>query len=291
LIAARVRAFAKINLSLRVLQRRRDGYHDLETIFQSIALHDTITIRRTDGPFRLTCDDPACPIDDGNLVARAAAQVWHAAGRKGALRGISVDIVKRIPIQAGLGGGSSDCAAAIRAFGRLWRVPRKTQHEIGAALGADVPYFFEGGTALGTGRGDAIRRLADGPAAWVVVAVPPFGVSTADAFRWFDERPARAFALDRSEIERKGFNRAPINDLQAAVIERHPAIGRLIAALAASGASQAAMSGSGSAVFALFSRRAQAERAVADLRRRERRGTALLTRTLARDRYRRLAAN
>src|SRR5262249_7245357 len=109
---------AKINLSLQVLGTRRDGYHELRTIFQSIALHDTLTIRRASGPFRVACDDPACPSDRTNLVWRAADATWKAAGRRGAPHGLIVDIVKRVPVQAGLGGGSSDGAAAIRAFAK-----------------------------------------------------------------------------------------------------------------------------------------------------------------------------
>src|SRR5262245_955095 len=123
----RARAFAKINLSLRVLGRLPDGYHDLRTTFQSIALHDTLTIRRARGPFRLTCSDPACPPDRTNLVWRAAARMWKAAGQRGAPRGVAIHVEKRIPMQAGLGGGSSDAAAVIRALGRIWRVDRARQ--------------------------------------------------------------------------------------------------------------------------------------------------------------------
>src|SRR5476649_1525419 len=97
-----VPAFAKINLSLRVLGTRSDGYHELRTIFQSIALHDTLTIRASRGPFRLTCDDSACPADDTNLIAQAAARLWDAAGRRGAPRDVAIDLKKRIPMQAGL---------------------------------------------------------------------------------------------------------------------------------------------------------------------------------------------
>src|SRR5947208_8925101 len=100
----RVRAFAKINLSLRVLGLRADGYHELRTVFQSIALHDTLTIRAARGPLRLTCDDPSCPSDESNLIVRAAARMWTASGRRGAPRGIAIDLKKRIPMQAGLGG-------------------------------------------------------------------------------------------------------------------------------------------------------------------------------------------
>src|SRR5471030_624639 len=102
----RVQAFAKINLSLRVLGARDDGYHELRTIFQSIALHDTLTIRAIRGPFQLTCDDPACPADETNLIWRAADRMWKAAGRRGALRDVAIHLDKQIPMQAGLGGGS-----------------------------------------------------------------------------------------------------------------------------------------------------------------------------------------
>src|SRR5207249_7192546 len=102
----RVKAFAKINLSLRVVGVRRDGYHELRTMFQAVALFDTLTIRRAPGPFALTCDDPACPTGDSNLVTRAATAVWRAAGRRGAPRDVAVHLAKRIPMAAGLGGGS-----------------------------------------------------------------------------------------------------------------------------------------------------------------------------------------
>jgi 4-diphosphocytidyl-2-C-methyl-D-erythritol kinase len=153
---ARVRAFAKINRSLEVLGVRPDGFHELRTVFQSIALHDTIAIRAVPGAFQLTCDDPACPADRSNLVWRAAEQVWKAAGRRGVPSGVSIQLTKRIPLQAGLGGGSSDAAAALRAVGRLWRVHPDRVRAIGSALGADILYFFDGGTALVLDRGDLL---------------------------------------------------------------------------------------------------------------------------------------
>jgi len=273
----RVRAFAKINRSLRVLGTRADGYHELRTIFQSIGLHDTLTVRASRGPFRLTCDDPACPVDDGNLIAGAAARMWRAAGRRGAPRDVVVDLRKRIPMQAGLGGGSSDAAAALRAFAKRWRVDVGKVHAAAVALGADVPYFLEGGAALGLERGDLLFPLADPPRAWVVLVLPDFGVSTRDAFGWFDGRrhvPARDNGM--------------VNDLEAPVIARHPEIGRIISALRRSGASQAGMSGTGSAVFGLFSSRQAAFRASNRLASPSRR--TLVTKTLSRKTYQTLAA-
>jgi 4-diphosphocytidyl-2-C-methyl-D-erythritol kinase len=282
----RVRAFAKINRSLRVLGMRADGYHELRTIFQSIALHDTLTIRATRGPFTLTCDDPACPVDDTNLIARAAKAMWSAAGRRGAPAGVAIDLKKRIPMQAGLGGGSSDAAAALRALATRWRVADAKVRDAAAALGADVPYFLEGGAVLGLERGDLLFPLVDPPPAWVVLVLPGFGVSTKDAFAWFDRSLGRG-APD-PVVARAGQVGEMGNDLEAPVIARHPEIGRIIAALGRAGASQAAMSGSGSAVFGLFSSRSAAVQAGKRLTSASC-GT-LATRTLSRRTYQRLAA-
>ena len=298
----RVRAFAKINLSLRVLGARADGYHELRTIFQSIALHDTLTIRARRGPFRLTCDDPTCPSGDANLIWRAAERLWKAAGRGGAPRDIAVDVEKRIPLEAGLGGGSSDAAAALRALARLWRVGGGEVRAAAAELGADVPYFFEGGTVLGLQRGDLLFPLIDYPAAWVVIVFPGFGVSTEKAFEWWD-RAHEASGAGRAEVDELGESRGSrrssgshalrsqsefVNDLEAPVAARHPPIKRLVTRLRRAGASHAAMSGSGSAVFGLFARRSDAARVAASLGAGAHR--AVLTRTLNRSRYQTLAA-
>jgi 4-diphosphocytidyl-2-C-methyl-D-erythritol kinase len=280
----RVPAFAKINLSLRVLGTWPDGYHQLRTVFQSIALHDTVTIRASRGALVLTCDDPACPAGDENLVWRAAAAVWKAAGRPGAPRGVSIHIEKRIPMQAGLGGGSSDAAAAIRVLGGWWGLDRPRRRAIAMALGADVPYFLEGGTALGLDRGDLLFSLPDAAAAWVVVAIPPFGVSTRDAFGWFDRSRAgrvRRTAAGADDLDWR-------NDLEAVVAARHPEVARLVRALERAGAVHALMSGSGSAVFGLFVHRSAAIAGVGAAGRLA--GTrVVLTRTLKRSAYRRLA--
>ena len=266
---ARVRAFAKINRSLEVRGVRPDGFHELRTVFQSIALHDTLTIRAARGVFELTCNDPACPADRSNLIWRAAEQVWKAAGRRGVPRDVSIQLTKRIPLQAGLGGGSSDAAAALRAFGRLWRVKPDRVRAIGSSLGADVPYFFEGGTALGLDRGDLLFPLVDAPRAWVVLVIPSFGISTKDAFAWWD----RDGEGGRPALQ-------AINDLQAVVAKRHPEIGRLVRALERAGARHAAMTGAGSAVFGLFSTRPEAQRAASLVSKRGSR--TIITRTVDR---------
>jgi len=275
----RVRAFAKINLSLRVLGRRPDGYHELRTMFQSIALHDTLTIRRVRGPFTLTCDDSTCPGGRDNLVWRAAEKVWRAAGRRGPPRGVAIHLSKGIPMQAGLGGGSSDAAAAIRALAKTWGLrDEQRQHALAASLGADVPYFLEGGTVLGVERGDVLFPLTDRSPAWVVLVIPPFGVSTKQAFGWFDR------AGDSPRLKRPSVP----NDFERVVGERHPEIRRSIRALRSAGASLATLSGSGAAVFGLFSRRPEADAAAAELWAPGRR--TIVTRTIDRRTCRRLAA-
>ena len=286
----RVRAFAKINLSLRVLAMRHDRFHELRTIFQSIALHDTLTIRRARGPFRLTCDDPSCPADDTNLIWRAAERMWKAAGRRGAPRDVAIDLQKRIPMNAGLGGGSSDAAAAIRAFARLWRVDQRRGRAIGVELGADVPYFFEGGTVLGLERGDLLFPLLDRQPASVVLVLPAFGVSTADAFSWWDRKRVKdrkgtkgTKATDTNATDTEGF----VNDLESVVATRHPEITRIVHDLERAGASQAAMTGSGSTVFGLFESAPAAARAVRAVASRSRQ--AHVTKTLKRLEYQRLA--
>ena len=280
-----VRAHAKVNLDLRVLGVRADGYHELRTVFQTIELHDTLVCSEKPGPFTLKCRTPGVPLDASNLVWKAAAALWTALGRAGEIRDAVVQIEKKIPVEAGLGGGSADAAAALVALGRLWGgAPITLLREVGATIGADVPFFLSGGTALGLGRGEEIYPLVDLPPHYVVIVRPPFGVSTAEAYGWYDE--------DRSEgvRENREFQQLPvpwpsraaqmINDLEPPVIRRHQEIAGLKVHLREAGASAAAMSGSGSAVFGLFRSRAVAERAVKPLSRNG--AKALVTRTLTR---------
>ncbi len=287
-----VRAHAKVNLDLRVLGVRPDGYHELRTVFQAIELHDTLVCAETPGPFTLKCRNPGVPLDASNLVWKAAAALWTALGRAGEIRDAVVQIDKKIPVEAGLGGGSADAAAALMALGRLWGgAPISLLREVGATIGADVPFFLSGGTALGLGRGEEIYPLVDLPPHYVVIVRPPFGVSTAEAYGWYDE--------DRSAgvRENREFQQLPvpwpsraaqmINDLEPPVIRRHQEIAALKVQLREAGASAAAMSGSGSAVFGLFRSRALAERAVKPLSRNG--AKALVTRTLSRAEHERRA--
>ena len=268
-IPVTVRAHAKINLDLRVLGTRPDGFHELRTVFQAIALHDTITCFPREGPFAIECAVAGVPLDRTNLIWRAAEALWRALRRTGPLRGIVVRLEKRIPLQAGLGGGSADAAATLVALARAWRVAVRPVQltDVAATLGADVPFFLAGGTALGLGRGDEIYPLADLPRHWIVLLLPGFGVATSEAYGWYDaERdfPRGASAQEPQQVPGPWPSRAAqmINDLEAPIARHHPEIDQMKAALRRAGALAAAMSGSGSAVFGLFQKRRDALLAV-----------------------------
>ncbi len=260
----RLRAHAKLNLELRVGPLDADGFHPLRTVFQSLALHDTLQVTARRGPFELTCDDPGVPLDGRNLVTRAAERLWAALGRSGEPGGVAIHLMKHIPMQAGLGGGSSDAASALVALARVWRARMELADLVPVAsrVGADVAYFLVGGTALGLGRGDELYPLEDLGPSHVALAFPGFGVSTADAYRWFDEDLAGG-AVPAAPAARAwpGRDLRVVNDLEAPVARRHPEIASLRAVLAGAGARAAAMTGSGSAVFGLFGTRAAARRA------------------------------
>jgi len=288
-----VRAHAKVNLDLRVLGVRADGYHELRTVFQTIELHDTLVCAEQPGPFTLKCRTAGVPLDSSNLIWKAAAALWLALGRGGDIRDVVVQIDKKIPVEAGLGGGSADAAAALMALGRLWGgAPITLLREVGGTIGADVPFFLSGGTALGLGRGEEIYPLVDLPPHFVVIVRPPFGVSTAEAYGWYDEDRASGQRDENREFQQLPVpwpTRAAqmINDLEPPVMRRHPEIGAIKQQLRELGATAAAMSGSGSAVFGLFRSRGAAERAVKPLSRNGAR--ALVTRTLNRAEHERRA--
>jgi len=264
-----VRAHAKINLDLRVLGPRADGYHELRTVFQSIALHDVIQCVAREGPLAIECAAAGVPLDGSNLVWRAAEALWRALRRPTPVRDVVIRLEKHIPLQAGLGGGSTDAAATLMALATLWKVPVRPAQltDVAATLGADVPFFLSGGTALGLGRGDEVYPLADLARHWIVLLVPGFGVSTADAYNWYDsERDLSrgAGAREPQHVPGPWPSRAAqmINDLEAPIARHHPEIDQMRTALRRAGALAAAMSGSGSAVFGLFQKRADALAAV-----------------------------
>jgi 4-diphosphocytidyl-2-C-methyl-D-erythritol kinase len=261
-------ARAKINLHLAVQARRPDGYHALTTVFQTIDLADTLTIVEHDGPLTLRCPGSDAPEDDSNLVVRAARALAEELGRPEP-RGLAITLDKRVPTQAGLGGGSADAMAALRLLCEAWRVApdREMLAQVGGRLGSDVPFFAWGGTALGLGRGDEISPLPPLPPLACAIVRPPFGVPTADAYRWLAESrvgtPPLVSPFDPPAATGDWIATLARchNDFEPVVAARHPEIAEAVAGLRAAGAVLAMMSGSGSAVFGLFDAADRAARA------------------------------
>jgi 4-diphosphocytidyl-2-C-methyl-D-erythritol kinase len=267
--AVTVRAHAKINLDLRVLGTRPDGFHELRTVFQALDLHDTIECIPRVGPFAIECEAAGVPLDRSNLVWRAAEALWRSLRREGSVRDVLVRLHKRIPLQGGLGGGSTDAAATLLALAHAWRLPLRPNQfvDVASTLGADVPFFLSGGTALGLGKGDEIYPLADLPRHWVVLLVPGFGVASVDAYNWYDaerETGHGSMVREAQYVPGPWPSRAAqmINDLEAPIARHHPEIEQMKTALRRAGALAAAMSGSGSTVFGLFQKRKDAVLAV-----------------------------
>ncbi len=261
---------AKVNLGLHVLRRRGDGFHDLATVFVPIGWADRLSASPA-LELSLTTDDPGLPADGSNLVVRAALALRHWAGDVGL--GATLHLEKSVPYGAGLGGGSSDAAAALRLLADVWRldVPEPDLHALALDLGSDVPFFLDGVAAYGTGRGEQLEPLVDKAGRpyrcpfWLVVAVPEAHVSTADAFALVTpsdhDRPNLAAAVVSNDLAR--WRAEVTNDFQASVEAAVPAVRETREALEAAGAGHAVLSGTGSAVVGVFEREGPA-RAAAD---------------------------
>ncbi len=268
-----VEALAKINLGLRVLFRRHDGFHELRTVFQTISLSDRIRIRyrRGGGPgVELWCDR-ADLCGPSNLAAQAATRLLEASEDTGR---VVVEIEKRVPVGAGLGGGSSDAAAVLLALADMLRPRPSPRLLLGLArqLGSDVPFFLTGGRALGLGRGDEIYPLPEiSRQQWLVIAAPPVPVSTSEAYRnlsphltsrpWEEKIDGFCSSVLETDLGRRRRGCELENDFEPVVFQKHPEVELLKARLAASGARPALLCGSGSAVFGAFAERRGALRA------------------------------
>lgn len=267
-----VPAFAKINLGLRVHGRRPDGYHEISTVFQTVSLRDTLSFQvEADGRLELACSDPSIPTDESNLVLRAASAL---RGRFGVSAGARVELEKVIPAGGGLGGGSADAAVALAALATLWEIETDAAElaEVGARLGADVPFFLTGGTALGTGTGTDIRPLEDAPKMHLVIVAPGVHVSTAEAYGALGApaltkvEPLVNLSVSRTEADfPDSLCGVWSNDFEAVVVRLHPEIGRAREAVSGAGASRVMLSGSGSSVFGVFESRGEAARALETL--------------------------
>jgi 4-diphosphocytidyl-2-C-methyl-D-erythritol kinase len=275
--SVRISAYAKVNLRLDVLGRRADGYHELRTIFQIISLHDTLVLDamrnrgvelRIDGNVQLAGE----PGTD-NLVYRALDELSRELGLR---QGVRAQLTKRIPVGRGMGGGSSDAAAALLGLLRLTgkRVPLERLMSVASGLGSDVPFFLQGGRALGIGRGEEIYPLPDVPKRTVLVVSPhEIAVPTKDAYRWISEMKS----TQRSEQLTNGEDPSRLprfcalcwspqggalsNDFEAAVFPRYPRLDAIKRELLQQGAAEASLAGSGSAVFGIYQHPAKARRA------------------------------
>jgi 4-diphosphocytidyl-2-C-methyl-D-erythritol kinase len=260
-----VYAPAKINLHLRVLGRRSDGYHEIQTLLQTIDLADDLSASPAPSSVLELHVHPEAILPSGsaNLVLRAAENLRQHAGVG---VGARIELHKRIPIGAGLGGGSSDAAATLVLLDELWglRLGTEALLELGAGLGSDVPFFLTGGLAMATGRGEIVRSLPDLGDYGVVVCAPPIEISTADVYARLAidsgltaRRPEDTVGAFAAALEKTGSVVPPWrdleNDLETVVIANWPEVGRAVAALRGTAPLHAAVTGSGAAAFAVFS--------------------------------------
>lgn len=250
-----VRSYAKINFGLRILGKRPDGFHELQTVFHRVNLHDTIRFERCNGGVSLDTDRADIPRDRSNLCIRAAETVLHDTPDIG----VHMELQKRIPAGAGLGGGSSNAATVLRTLPRLFGldIPEEELHEMAASLGSDVPFFLHEGSALARGRGELLDHFSWSCPWWILLVVPDVHVSTAWAYarlrlqRHPNQLDLRS-ALMRAQDLPEALETLLHNDFEDAVMEAHPAIRRVKERLLEGGAVGALMSGSGAAVFGLF---------------------------------------
>ena len=253
---------AKINLTLRVLGRRRDGYHELDTVFQEISLADRLEFGSS-LEWRLDIEGADLDAGEDNLVTRAARGLSAASGVPCRAH---VILRKEIPVDGGLGGGSSDAAVALIGLSRLWGLnwTRARLHELAAELGSDCAFFLYGGLARGRGRGEVLSLDEGSVPGHVVLVVPPFGVSTAWAyaegrFGLTDEQKSGIFNIRAEHATGAVWpDGVPSNDLENIVLARYDELGRVKRRLLECGASAALLSGSGSAVYAVFEERSRA---------------------------------
>ena len=262
LMTLHCKSLCKVNLLLNILGKRADGFHELETVMQPVALHDELEFTRTTGGVQLTCSDPSLPVDSSNLAHRASEAFLQAANIK---EGVSIHLEKRIPIAAGLGGGSGNAAQTLLGLNELFGHPLSPEklQELAASLGSDVPFFLQNQPALATGRGEKITPLASFPAlqgVFILLIYPGFGISTGWAYQQLAKYPeALNGRPDRAQklialLQTTGLAAAGAefyNSLEAPALNKYPLLALVQEFLRASGAAATLMSGSGSTTFAL----------------------------------------
>jgi 4-diphosphocytidyl-2-C-methyl-D-erythritol kinase len=287
-------SFAKINWTLEILGKRPDGYHEVRTLLQTVSVADELTFESAEREIAVHCDHPEVPCDETNLAYRAAKLLSDFTG---AGLGVRIRIAKRLPVAAGLGGGSGNAAVTLLALQRLWdvKVGPRDLFGLAAKLGADAPFFLIGGTCLGVGRGDEIYPLADINEEFLLLVNPGIAVPTRDAYAGLPPELTKPEAVIKMPLSFEAayaavaWPAAPVpltNDLENPVFARHPALIEIKRRLRQVGARGVLMSGSGSTVFAIFDRAEARARAEDDLSATGWR--SLRARTLGRTEYLRL---
>ncbi len=256
-------AYAKVNLHLDVGPRRKDGYHDLRTLFQQISLHDTLALSLADGPTTLAVEPAGLPTGPDNLVVRALESLRTELRTK---KGFAAKLTKRVPVGAGLGGGSADAAAALlggwallKGRGRMPSPKRLPPilPKLARKLGADVPFFLQGGTAWGEGIGEKLTPVPGCPKRWMVLVYPRVHVATAAAYRLLDQSRAR-LKVRAASFDVTHFR--PGNSFEPVILPNYPAVAAARKALASAGCAGVLMSGSGSSVFGFVPTRKDGDR-------------------------------
>lgn len=262
----RIKAYAKVNLSLDIIKKRENGYHDVKMIMQTIDLHDTLFLRKTYESDCITCNIKKIPVNEKNIVYKAVKLIKKEYNIK---EGVSVDIIKNIPVAAGLGGGSADAAATLKAMNTLFALKLKnnTLEELGVKLGADVPFLIRGGTALAEGIGEKLTDLHPLPATYLLLVKPDIDVSTKEIYEAFDSVKCEKHpGIDK-------FIRLPVmkfskdtvslmgNVLEEVTINKHKIISHIKEKMLHEGAIFSMMTGSGPTVFGIFKTEEEAETA------------------------------
>ena len=253
----KINSYAKINIGLQILGKREDGFHEIETIFQEIDLHDTITLTKQRAEVAVHCNHPFVPHGPLNLAHKAAILLRKTFS---ITEGVCVSIDKNIPVGAGLGGGSSNAAVVLKGLNQLWDLAlnKSELKTLAAKIGSDVPFFIDGGTALAHGRGEILRRIESFPAFTCLVIYPNIQISTKWSFKNYNlylTNTKKSVKLSESffkDIKLRQFRGLFINALEDVAFNKYPVLRELKKKLYFSGAEYASMSGSGSAIYGLF---------------------------------------
>lgn len=269
------KAYAKINLGLDVLRRREDGYHEVKMIMQTVNICDDLTFERTEQPgIRIQTDHVELPVDQNNLIYKAADMLMR---EKGITEGVKITLTKRIPIAAGMAGGSSDAAATMRGLNHLFAMGYTTEElqRLGVKLGADIPYCIVGGTMLSEGIGEILSPLPTPPACYLVVAKPDINVSTkfvyenlhADSLTRHPDIDGMIEAIKEGNLQ--GMTDRLGNVLETVTVKEYPVIEEIKELMRREGAENALMSGSGPTVFGIYADQDQAKKAALEIERKE----------------------